>query len=368
MIARGTFLVGGIDIATTPKVTLHDHLDGGLRPQTIIELADEIGYPLPAEDGASLAQWFADACTSGSLENYLRAFSHTTAVMQTVGGLTRVAREYVLDAAADGVLYAEVRWAPEQHQTRGLSLQEAVDAVRAGLDAGQAAVRAAGGDIDVRQILCAMRQADRSPEIARLAVDNRDSGVVGFDLAGPEIGFPPSRYEAALDYIASEFFPTTIHAGEEGTLESIQEAIVAGRALRIGHGVRLIEDITVAESGELELGPTAAWVRDRGIAIECCPSSNLATAGMADLGDRIEDHPIDIFYEAGIAVTVNPDNRLMSATNMTRELGLLVDAFGYDLGDLELFALNAADASFLPSDEREALADRITEGFDALEA
>lgn len=368
MTARDTFLVQGIDIATVPKVSLHDHLDGGLRPQTIIELADEIDYPLPATDAASLSHWFRESCDSGELSDYLETFVHTTAVMQTVSGLTRVAREFVQDLAADGVLYAEVRWAPEQHLTRGLSLQEAVDAVRAGFVAGRAAVRAQGGDIDVRQILSAMRQNDSSLAVAQLAVANRENGVVGFDLAGPEVGFPPATHRAALDYLASEFFPTTIHAGEEGSLESIRDAIVTGRALRIGHGVRLVEDITIADSGDIILGPVASWVRDRKIALECSPSSNLSTAGMRDLGDRIEDHPFDLFYDAGITVTVNPDNRLMSQTTVTRELGLLVNAFGYDIGDLEVFALNAADASFLSAEEREDLADRITHGFDALDA
>ncbi len=366
MSTRDTYLVQGIDITTVPKVSLHDHLDGGLRPQTIIELADDIGYALPAQDATSLARWFEESSTSGELEDYLEAFVHTTAVMQTTAGLTRVAREFVSDLAADGVLYAEVRWAPEQHLERGLTLQEAVDAVRSGFAIGRAEVRARGGEIDVRQVLCAMRQNDHSYEIAQLAVANRYDGVVGFDLAGPEVGFPPSLHAEALDYLASKFFPTTIHAGEEGDLESIQDAIVAGRALRIGHGVRLIEDISITPAGEIVLGETASWVRDRGITLECCPSSNLATAGMRDLGDTVEDHPFDIFYEAGISVTVNPDNRLMSSTSITRELGLLVDAFGYDLGDLEVFALNAADGSFLRADEREDLADRITEGFDAL--
>lgn len=366
MSARDTFLVQGIDISSTPKVSLHDHLDGGLRPQTIIELADELGYPLPAQDAGSLAAWIHDSCTSGELSDYLETFQVTTAVMQTVDALTRVAREFVLDLADDGVLYAEVRWAPEQHLTRGLTLQEAVDAVRAGFDAGQDAVQTQGGDIMVRQILCAMRQSDRSLEIAHLAVDNRADGVVGFDLAGPEVGFLPARHKAALDYLATEFFPTTIHAGEEGDLSSINDAIVTGRALRLGHGVRLIEDISITDSGNIELGPTATWVRDRKIALECCPSSNLATAGMRDIGDSLDDHPFDLFYEAGLTVTVSPDNRLMSATSCTRELGLLVETFGYDLGDLEVFALNAADASFLPLEEREELADRITHGFDEL--
>lgn len=368
MSQRETFIVDGVDIGLLPKISLHDHLDGGLRPQTIVELADLVGHRLPADDAPTLAKWFEASCTSGSLDDYLQTFAHTTAVMQTPAALVRVAREFVIDLAADGVIYGEVRWAPEQHLRGGLTLDDAVDAVQAGIQEGRAAVRARGDDIEARQILCAMRQSDRSLEIARLAVSWRDRGVVGFDLAGPEVGFPPSRHAAALTYLADEFFPTTLHAGEEGDIGSIAGALVTGRALRIGHGVRLVEDIAVSDAGDIELGRVAAWVRDRSIAVECCPSSNLATAGMRDLGDAIEDHPFDLFYDAGLAVTVNPDNRLMSQTSMTRELGLLATAFGYDIGDLEVFALNAAAGSFLPADEREDLADRITRAFDDLVA
>ncbi|HHW50167.1 MAG TPA: adenosine deaminase [Pseudoclavibacter sp.] len=360
--------VNGIDMARIPKVSLHDHLDGALRPQTIIELARDIGHKLPAGDATLLDDWFLQSCTSGRLEDYLQTFEHTTAVMQTEEGLVRVAREYVVDAAADGVVYAETRWAPEQHTRRGMSMQEAVDAVAAGLREGEAVVRDRGGRIEVRQILCAMRQNDRSLDVAQLALANRGGSVVGFDLAGPEVGFPASRHREALELLAREFFPTTIHAGEEGDLELIEDALVAGRPLRIGHGVRLVEDIDWDVDGSPLLGPVASWVRDRRIVVESCPSSNLQTAGMNDLGTEIADHPFDVFYDAGMAVTVNPDNRLMSRTSCSRELGLLVDAFGYDLGDLETFALNAADGAFLPLDEREDLADQIVHSFDGLRA
>jgi adenosine deaminase len=350
-----------------PKVSLHDHLDGGLRPQTIIELAEPLGIELPAPDAASLAAWFAEKSDSGSLVEYLKTFDVTIAVMQTAEGLTRVAREFVEDLAADGVIYGELRWAPEQHLQRGLTLDETVEAVQLGIDQAVDAVEAAGGWIRAGQLVSAMRHLDRGTEIAELALRHRDSGVVGFDIAGPEAGFPASRLADAFDLLARASFPATVHAGEADGVDSILGAIVDGHALRLGHGVRIAEDITVERSDDestyVALGRVAQWVKDRGIALETSPSSNLQTGAIAGWGDTMADHPFDLLYQLGFRVTVNTDNRLMSATTLTRELGLLVETFGYDADDLQIFQINAAEAAFLPLEDREELIERIVSGF-----
>ncbi|WP_298228233.1 adenosine deaminase [Gryllotalpicola sp.] len=369
-MADDDYLLDGVSIAALPKVSLHDHLDGGLRPQTIIELADEIGLDLPASDASALGRWFAAHADSGSLVEYLTTFDVTIAVMQTEAGLARVARDWVLDLAADGVVYGEARWAPEQHLARGLSLDAAVEAVQAGLEQGVADVRQTGGDIAVGQLVTAMRHTDSSHDIARLAVRHRERGVVGFDIAGPEAGFPPSRHREAFDYLASEFFPVTVHAGEADGPPSIRSALIDGRALRLGHGVRIAEDLVIEHEDDdnsfVSLGQLAQWVRDRGIPLELSPSSNLQTGAIAAWGDALADHPFDLLYQLGFQVTVNVDNRLMSATSLTRELSLLADAFGYSLADLETFQLNAAEAAFLPLEDREDLADQISLGFGAV--
>jgi len=358
----------GIELRRLPKVSLHDHLDGGLRPQSLIELAEEIDLDVPATDADGLAEWFSTQSNSGSLVEYLKTFELTTAVMQTREGLTRVARESVQDLAADGVIYGELRWAPEQHLTRGLTLDEAVEAVQAGIEQGIDDARHQGRGIRIGQLITAMRHADRGLEIAELAVRHRDRGVVGFDIAGAEAGFLPSRHRTAFDYLAGQFLPVTVHAGEADGLDSIRSALVDGRALRLGHGVRLAEDLVIErqddENTYVSLGQLAQWVRDREIALETSPSSNLQTGAIAAWGDELVDHPFDLLYQLGFRVTVNTDNRLQSGTSLTRELALLSDAFGYDLDDLEAFQLNAAAAAFLPLDDREELAELIEDGFD----
>jgi adenosine deaminase len=354
-----------IPLRELPKVSLHDHLDGGLRPQTIIELAEPLGYALPATDAAELGAWFA--ADSGSLVEYLKRFDVTIAVMQTREGLTRVAREFVEDLAADGVIYGEIRWAPEQHLTAGLTLDEAVEAVQQGIDEAVDAVAASGGWIRAGQLVSAMRHLDRGTEIAELALRHRDRGVVGFDIAGPEAGFLPARLAEAFDVLALASFPATVHAGEADGLDSIRSALVDGHALRLGHGVRIAEDITVERSDDensyVTLGRLAQWVKDRRIPLETSPTSNLQTGAFAAWGDTMADHPFDLLYQLGFRVTVNTDNRLMSATSLTRELGVLADTFGYDIDDLEAFQLNAAEGAFLPLEDREELVDRIRSGF-----
>ncbi|WP_052136758.1 adenosine deaminase [Arthrobacter sp. PAMC 25486] len=360
-----------VDLKSLPKVSLHDHLDGGLRPETIIELAAEAGHTLPATEPDALRAWFLESADSGSLERYLETFDHTIAVMQTHDALVRVAREFVEDLAEDGVVYGEVRWAPEQHLSKGLSLDDVVEAVQEGLEEGMDLVDEAGGYIEVGQIVTAMRHADRGSEIAQLAVRHRDNGVVGFDIAGAENGFLPSRFKEAFTYLAENNFPATVHAGEGAGLESIQDALVHGRALRLGHGVRIAEDIHLDveeidgnDVGTLTLGDLAQWVRDRQIPLELCPSSNLQTGAIAAFGTTIGEHPIDLLHQLGFNVTVNTDNRLMSGVTLTGEFGLLVETFGYGLDTVLELTLNAVHASFLPIEAREQLADFIIEHYE----
>lgn len=355
-----------MDIRNLPKISLHDHLDGGLRPQTIIELAEEIGLELPASNAKELNEWFLESANSGSLVEYLKTFDITIAVMQTKHGLTRVAREFVEDLHKDGVIYGEIRWAPEQHLAKGLTLDEVVDAVQDGLDEGVEAVEAAGGYIRTGQLITAMRHNNRGLEIAELAVRHRDNGVVGFDIAGAEAGFPASNHKAAFDYLAENMFPTTVHAGEADGVESIRDAIVAGRTLRLGHGVRIYQDLLMREEDGrdyVQLGEVAEWVHFRQIALELCPVSNMQTGAIADLGDEYVDHPVAILFDLGFRVTISPDNRLMSGTSVTNELELLVENFEFDLDDLEQLQLNAAEASFQTLDAREELMELIQEGF-----
>lgn len=365
---RQYVLSGGVAVNSLPKVSLHDHLDGGLRPQTIVDLAEEFALDLPSHDARELGAWFANQADSASLVEYLKTFDVSLAVMQTAEGLARVAREFVEDLHADGVIYGEIRWAPEQHLTRGLSLDEAVDAVQGGIEDGIDSVVKTGGSIRIGQLMSAMRQAGNSMEIAQLAVRHRGKGIVGFDIAGPEDGFPPSRMRPAFDYLAEQYFPVTIHAGEAAGLDSIRSALLDGRTLRLGHGVRIAEDIEVDAVGGgsmVTLGPLAEWVKDREIALELSPSSNLQTEAIAAWGTELADHPFDMLYQLGFAVTVNTDNRLMSNTTLSRELAILAEAFSYDLGDIETFQLTAAASSFLPVEEREELAARIADAFDA---
>jgi adenosine deaminase len=349
-------------IRQAPKVLLHDHLDGGLRPATIIELAAEARHELPASDPASLGRWFAESAGSGSLERYLETFDHTVAVMQTAAALTRVARECVEDLAADGVVYAEIRYAPEQHVSNGLTLDEVVGAVQEGFDQGAAA---AGDRIVVRQLLTAMRHQARSMEIAELAVAWRDRGVAGFDIAGAEAGYPPTRHLDAFEYLQRENSHFTIHAGEAFGLPSIWQAIQWCGADRLGHGVRIIDDITVADDGSVSLGGLASYVRDKRIPLEMCPASNIQTGA----APSIAEHPIGLLTRLRFRVTVNTDNRLMSQTSMSSEMAALVDAFGYTMGDLRWFTINAMKSAFLPFDERLAIIDKVIKpGYVALGA
>ncbi|GAB4083955.1 adenosine deaminase [Myceligenerans cantabricum] len=360
--------LGADTVRALPKVLLHDHLDGGLRPETVGELASAVGHRLPAEGPAALADWFAQQADSRSLPRYLETFVHTVAVMQTADALERVAREAVLDLAADGVVHAELRWAPEQHLTRGLTMAQAVEAVQTGIDDGVARAAAAGHALRAGQILTAMRQADRWTEVADLAIALAGDGVLGFDLAGPEDGFPPGRHDQVWRHLASHQVPVTIHAGEAAGVGSIAEALHTGQALRLGHGVRIADDITFdphgGTAGPAELGPVAHWVRDQQIPLEVCPVSNTQTGA----AESVATHPITHLKELDFAVTLNTDNRLMSRTSMTREMMLLNTEAGWTLDDLLDVTVAAAWSTFVHHDERRTLVEQVVvPGFQKIE-
>ncbi|MEV5278814.1 adenosine deaminase [Streptomyces sp. NPDC052811] len=339
-------------ISRAPKVLLHDHLDGGLRPGTIIDIAAETGYTgLPETEADKLGIWFREAADSGSLERYLETFAHTCAVMQTHDALFRVAAECAEDLAEDGVVYAEVRYAPEQHLEQGLSLEEVVEAVNAGFREGERRARENGHRIRVGALLTAMRHAARALEIAELANSYRDSGVVGFDIAGAEAGFPPTRHLDAFEYLKRENNHFTIHAGEAFGLPSIWQALQWCGADRLGHGVRIIDDIEIAADGSVKLGRLASYVRDKRIPLEMCPTSNLQTGAATSYAE----HPIGLLRRLHFRATVNTDNRLMSGTSMTQEFEHLTDAFDYTLDDMQWFTVNAMKSAFIPFDERLAM-------------
>ncbi|MGY4710276.1 adenosine deaminase [Mycolicibacterium sp. CBM1] len=343
-------------IQQAPKALLHDHLDGGLRPATVLEIAEQIGYDgLPAHDETVLADFFRTAAHSGSLVRYLEPFAHTVAVMQSPESLHRVAFECVEDLAADNVVYAEVRFAPELHIDGGLSLDEVVEAVLAGFVDGEKAAAAGGHPIVVRCLVTAMRHAARSREIAELAIRFRDRGVVGFDIAGAEAGYPPTRHLDAFEYMRGHNARFTIHAGEAFGLPSIHEALAFCGADRLGHGVRIVDDVEVLPDGTAELGPLAAILRDKRIPLEMCPSSNVQTGAV----DSIASHPFDLLARLRFRVTVNTDNRLMSDTTMSQEMLRLVEAFGYGWSDLERFTINAMKSAFIHFDERLRIIDEV---------
>ncbi|MDH4364549.1 MAG: adenosine deaminase, partial [Acidimicrobiia bacterium] len=313
-------------ILAAPKVLLHDHLDGGMRPTTVIELAREQGYrALPTEDPDDLARWFTRGADRRNLELYLETFAHTVGVTQTKDGLQRAAAEAAQDLAADGVVYAEVRFAPELHTEQGLTLDEVVESVLEGFGLGSAGTR-----LTVGTLCTAMRTAARSYEIAELALRHRDEGVVGFDIAGAEAGHPPSRHLDAFQLVMRENFHITIHAGEAFGLPSIAEALHYCGAERLGHGVRIVDDIEVDAEGRAHLGRLAAYVRDRRVPLEMCPTSNVNTGAASS----IAEHPIGLLRRLRFRVTVNTDNRLMSDVTLTDEFTKLRDAFGYTLGDM----------------------------------
>jgi adenosine deaminase len=330
-------------IRRAPKVLLHDHLDGGVRPASVVELAKEFGYnKLPTTDVGELSTWFNRGAKRNDLVLYLETFAHTVGVMQHRDAIERVAFECAEDLATDGVVYAEVRFAPEQHIEQGLTLAEVLEAVLAGFARGSK-----GTDLTIYTICSAMRTAALSRDIAELAVRNRDRGVVGFDIAGAEAGYPPSRHLDAFQYVMRENFHSTIHAGEAFGLPSIWEALQYCGAARLGHGVRIVDDIT-GSPGEEQLGRLASYVRDRRVCLELCPTSNVNTGVCAS----VAEHPIGMLRRLRFRVTVNTDNRLMSNTSMSKEMSKLRDAFGWDLSDFEWLTINGMKSAFAPFPER----------------
>jgi adenosine deaminase len=355
-----TFPVDPASVRRAPKVLLHDHLDGGLRPQTVLELADEAGYrDLPAADAEGLGHWFRQAADSGSLVQYLETFAHTVGVMQRPEAIHRVARECALDLAADGVVYAEVRFAPELSTADGLAIEDVVEAMVDGFAHGSREATEAGTPIQVGALLCAMRQNDRWDEVAGLVIRYRDAGVVGFDLAGPEIGFRPDRIPSAIGMLVGAGAHRTIHAGEADGIDSIRAALDGAHAERLGHGVRIADEVT--EDGAL--GPLARRVLDEQVTLELAPSSNVQTGACPSLAA----HPIDRLHRLGFAVTVNTDNRLMSGVSASSELHDVVTTFGWSWAHVQTVTERALAAAFLAESERNRLlTDVVRPGYAAL--
>ena len=353
---RGKALTASVDIRKLPKVLLHEHLDGGLRPTTVIELAAELGYQgLPTTDPTDLAAWFHRGAQRGNLPEYLEGFQHTTSVMQTPEALERVAFEFIEDMYHDGVVYAEVRFAPVYHTARGLTQDDVVTAVIAGLARGEHTYGVEWG-----LIICAMRHMQNSLAAAELAIRHRDSGVVGFDLAGGEDGFPPKKHVEAFQAIERANFYITIHAGEAYGPESIWQALQYCGTHRLGHATRLRDDIEILPDGSLKLGRLAQYILDRRVPLEMCLLSNLHTGACATL----EDHPFGVFFRRGFRVCLNTDDRLMSDTSMTRETTLATELFDLSLGEIEKLSLNAIKSAFAPFDQRLRLIfDVIKPGF-----
>ena len=342
-------------IKRVPKALLHDHLDGGLRPETIIEIAQQIGYKkLPTDDPKKLADWFEESCNSHSLVRYLETFSHTIAVMQSKEAIIRVSRECAIDLARDGVVYAEVRGAPELFTEQGLSLDQVVEATLEGYKQGMAEAASEGNKIRVESLLCGMRQNNRSQEAAAAVVKYRNKGVVGFDIAGPEDGFPPTNQLETFEYLRKENAHFTIHAGEAYGLPSIWEAIQICGAERLGHGVRIIDDIDFT-GDKPKLGPLASYVRDRRIPLELCPTSNLQTGA----AKTYSEHPIGMLAKLRFRVTLNTDNRLMSRTSMSNEMSECVKSFGWKFADLQRVTVNALKSSFIPFEERLEIIEKV---------
>ena len=332
-------------IRSVPKVLLHDHLDGGLRAQTIIELAKEMKYSkLPTTDAGELAEWFHRGANKGNLVEYLQGFEHTCAVMQNKEALERVAYEMMEDMKNDGVCYVETRFAPIFHTSKNLYNDDVVNAVLAGLERGKKDFNVGYG-----LIICGMRNMKNTLEFAELAVNFRHKGVVGFDLAGEEGGYPPKKHIEAFQFIQRENFNITIHAGEAFGKESIWQAIQWCSAHRIGHATRLVDDFIMdGEGNVIGMGDLAQFVLDKRIPLECCLLSNVHTGAI----DNIENHPFGKFFKEKFRVTINTDDRLMSDTTMTKEFLTATKYFNINLDDVEKITINSMKSAFIPYKER----------------
>ena len=357
----GKALTGAVNIRSLPKVLLHEHLDGGLRPSTVIDLAADLGYNgLPTTDATDLAKWFHRGAQKGNLPEYLEGFKHTTSVMQTAEALERVAFEFIEDMYNDGVVYAEVRFAPVFHTACGLTQDEVVAVVVQGLERGE---RTYG--VEWGLIICAMRHLQNSLEAAELAIRSRELGVVGFDLAGGEDGFPPKKHMEAFQAIERANFYITIHAGEAYGPQSIWQALQYCGAHRLGHATRLRDDIEICPDGSMKLGSLAQYILDRRIPLEMCLLSNLHTGAC----ESLEDHPFGLFFRRGFRVCLNTDDRLMSDTTMTRETTLATELFDLNLNELEKLSLNAMKSAFAPYEKRIRLIfESIKPGFNSVRA
>ena len=329
------------EIIDLPKVLLHDHIDGGLRPQTIIELASKINLPLPSHEASAFQELIYEACNQGSLEKYLKNFDYTIAVMQTQDNLIRVARECVLDLAADGIHYAEVRGAPELFTRHGLSMRNVVEATLEGLRQGMQEAKNLGLSITTNLIICAMRQNYLSLEAAQIALEFREKGVVGFDIAGPEYGFPARNHLPAFELLQRKSFPFTIHAGESDSFASMLEAVNLCGASRIGHGIRIMDEIDISQD-QAVLSDASKAIRDQQIHLEMSPTSNLQTGNIKDYNS----HPAGVLIELGFNIALNTDNRLMSATSLSREYKVMQDAHNWDLNQINIMNTNALRAAF----------------------
>lgn len=332
-------------IKSAPKVLLHDHLDGGLRPQTIIDLAKQIGYKkLPTSNPAELGAWFHRGANKGNLVEYLQGFEHTTSIMQTKEALELVAYEMMEDMKNDNVCYVETRFAPVFHGGKGLYQEDIVNAVLEGLEKGKRDFGVGYG-----LILCGMRNMKNTLEVAELAINFRNQGVVGFDLAGEEGGYPPKKHIEAFQFIQRANFNITIHAGEAFGKESIWQAIQWCGAHRIGHATRLKEDISFDKDGNVvSFGELAQYVLDKRIPLEICLLSNVHTGAI----DKIENHPFGTLFKEKFRVTINTDDRLMSDTTMTKEFLTAINVFNITLDDIEKITINSMKSAFINYSER----------------
>jgi len=331
-----------------PKAELHCHLDGSVRPATLLDLGRELGVAMPAPTEESLREYMI-VRDARSLEDYLARFDVTLSVMQTEGALERIAYELAADASAEGVRYIEVRYAPVLNIRRGLALGAAVEAPLRGLARAEREHGIVG-----RLIICGIRNMspEVSLELARLAVAYRRHGVVGFDLAGGEVGNPASRHAKAFEYARCHDMACTCHAGEGDGATSVREAVHVCGANRIGHATRLIEDEALTE-----------YVNDRRIALEICLTSNVQTRA----AQSYETHPLRQYYERGLNVVLNTDNRLMSGTTLVDEYEH-ASRIGFDFDELSRMALNGFESGFLPFEERRILVDRAKAEIAALRA
>ena len=330
-----------------PKAELHCHLDGSVRPETMIELAREYNVVLPADDADELREYMR-VDDARNLEDYLLRFDTTLSVMQTEESLERIAYELAVDVAAEGVRYIEMRFAPPLNTLQGLSLEQAVEAPLRGIRRAEREL-----DITARVIVCSLRHYDPmlSMELAKLAVGYKDRGVVGFDLAGGEFGNPASRHAAAFDYCTEHGLACTCHAGEGDGPDSIRQAVHDCHAHRIGHATRLLEDPALAEE-----------VHERGIALELCLTSNVQTRAT----ERYETHPLKQFLARGMNVCLNTDNRLMSGTTLVDEYHHAATSCDCTFDELAGMALDSFRSSFLPETEKLAMVARMQREIDAI--